>query len=179
MPSGLPPIGAEIPCRALAVDTPLQIRKTPLSVDFRGGWRHRVDVNPDAPIHSARLRLTGFRMTAEIPPLNGGAEGGAITIEQNDVDADPGSLLRLTQQFPPRYECLLALDTCTMTIDQPGSEPLLLTPKGQFLLVAQLTQYPPRGDQYQLKNPVDFTEPDEPDTVVATLQKFPAKAGGL
>ncbi|MEU1408378.1 hypothetical protein ABZ471_39820 [Streptomyces sp. NPDC005728] len=176
----LPPIGAEIPCSALAINTPLQIRNKLVSVDFRGGWKHRVDVNPDDPINSVRLRLIGFRMTAELPALDeGGAEGGTITIEQNDVDVDPASLLRLMQQFPPRYECTLVMSPCTMVIDQPGSEPLTLSTKDTFTLTTQLTQYPPRGDLFQLKKPVDFVAPDKPDIVVATIQKFPVKAGGL
>lgn len=51
--------------------------------------------------------------------------------------------------------------------------------KGKFVLVAQLTQYPPRGDLFQLENPVDFIEVDKPDVVVGQLQKFPVKVGGL
>ncbi|MEU2625246.1 hypothetical protein ABZ642_45365 [Streptomyces sp. NPDC007157] len=176
----LPPIGAEIPCSSLAINTPLQIRNKLVSVDFRGGWKHRVDVNPNDPVNSVRLRLVGFKMAAELPALEGGgAEGGTITIEQNDVDVDPASLLRLTQQFPPKYECALVLSPFTMTIDQPGSEQLVLSTKDTFTLISQLTQYPPRGDLFQLQKPVDLVAPDKPDTVVATIQKFPAKAGGL
>ncbi|MGW2683609.1 hypothetical protein ACWC6I_10705 [Streptomyces sp. NPDC001414] len=118
-------------------------------------------------------------MSSELPPQDGEAEGGTITIEQNDVDVDADSLLKLTQQFPPRYECILVMDPCTMTIDQPGKEPMVLVSQGKFQLVGQLTQYPPRGDLFQLRNPVDFVRPDKPDTVVATLQKFPVKVGGL
>ncbi|KUN41364.1 hypothetical protein AQJ27_39600 [Streptomyces olivochromogenes] len=66
-----------------------------------------------------------------------------------------------------------------MTIDQPGSEPLVLSTKDTFTLISQLTQYPPRGDLSQLQKPVDFVELDKPDTVVATIQKFPVKSGGL
>ncbi|MGW7545202.1 hypothetical protein ACWGKQ_29455 [Streptomyces sp. NPDC054770] len=176
----LPPIGAEIPCSSLAINTPLQIRKKLVSVDFRGGWKHRVDVNPNDPMNSVRLRLVGFKTSAELPALDdGGAEGGSITIEQSDIDVDSASLLRLTQQFPPKYECSLVLSPCTMVIEQPGSEPLVLTTKNRFTLVGQLTQYPPRGDLFQLQQPVDFVDLEDPDTVVATIQKFPAKVGGL
>src|SRR5438094_10317009 len=47
--TGLPPIGAEIPCSCLAINTPLRIRTALVSVDFRGGIRVRVDVHPDDP----------------------------------------------------------------------------------------------------------------------------------
>lgn len=175
----LPPIGAEIPCSSLAVNTPMQIGTRLVSADFRGGFKHRVDVNPDDPINSVRMRLVGLKYTAELPAADGEAAGGTVTIEQNDVDVDPKSLLRLTQQSPPQYECLLDLGTCTLTIEGPDEEPLVLTPKGEVTLVGKLTQYPPRGDLFQLKNPVDFVDPAKPDDVAVVLQKFPAKAGGL
>ncbi|MYV97881.1 hypothetical protein [Streptomyces sp. SID3343] len=49
------PIGAEIPCSSLAVNTTLQIGTNTVSVDFRGGLKHRVDVNPDDPTNSVRM----------------------------------------------------------------------------------------------------------------------------
>ncbi|MFC3452679.1 hypothetical protein [Amycolatopsis speibonae] len=189
--TGLPPIGAEIPCSCLAINTPLQIRTSLVSVDFRGGIKVRVDVNPDDPVNSVRLRVVGHRVSAELPGGDGQDQGGTITIEQNDVDVDAKSLLRLTQRFPPRYEQVMVL-SFTMTIDQPESllrragirsskayEPLVLTTKDPALLVGKLTQFPPRGDLYRLQNPVDLVLPDDPDTIIATIQKFPVKVGGL
>jgi hypothetical protein len=189
-PGGLPPIGAEIPCSCLAINTPLQIRTALVSVDFRGGIKVRVDVNPDDPYNSVRLRVVGHRVSAELP---GGddKQGGTITIEQNDVDVDAKSLLTLTQKFPPKYEQIMVL-SFIMTIDQPEKvlraagiksskayEPLVLTTKNPAQLVGQLTQFPPRGDLYRLQNPVDLVLPDDPDTTIATIQKFPVKVGGL
>ncbi|MFZ3573834.1 hypothetical protein ACOKM5_43450 [Streptomyces sp. BH097] len=49
-----------------------------------------------------------------------GGDGGVITIEQNDVDMDAASLLKLTQRFPPKYEEAPVL-SFTMTLDQPDS----------------------------------------------------------
>lgn len=190
--TGLPPIGAEIPCSCLAINTPLQIRTALVSVDFRGGIKVRVDVNPDDPINSVRLRVVGHRVTAELPGGDSAEQGGGtITIEQNDVDVDAKSLLKLTQKFPPRYEQTMVL-SFTMTIDQPDGllrragirsrkayEPLVLTTKEPGMLVGQLTQFPPRGDLYQLQNPIDLVLPDDPDTTIASIQKFPVKVGGL
>ncbi|MFD2467414.1 twin-arginine translocation signal domain-containing protein [Amycolatopsis silviterrae] len=190
--TGLPPIGAEIPCSCLAINTPLQIRTSLVSVDFRGGIKVRVDVNPDDPVNSVRLRVVGHRVSAELPGGDGADQGGGtITIEQNDIDVDAKSLLKLTQRFPPRYEQIMVL-SFTMTIDQPDGllrragiqsrkayEPLVLTTKDPALLVGKLTQFPPRGDLYQLQNPVDLILPDDPDTTIATIQKFPVKVGGL
>ncbi|MET7899821.1 hypothetical protein [Streptomyces mirabilis] len=174
----LPPIGAEIPCSMLAINTPLQIRTSLVTVDFRGGIKHRVDVNPNDPINSVRMRTVGFKISAELPGENG--DSGTITIEQNDVDVEAKSLLRMTQNFPPKYENIMVLDF-TMVIQQPGngSEPLILTTKDPAKLIGTLTQYPPRGDLYQLQNPVDLVDLENPDTVVATIQKLPVKIGGL
>jgi hypothetical protein len=187
--AGLPPIGAEIPCSCLAINTPLQIRTSQVAVDFRGGIKVRVDVNPDDPVNSVRLRVVGHKVSAELPgPLAG---GGSVTIEQNDVDVDPKSLLRLTQHFPPRYEQIMVL-SFTMVIEQPAAmlrmagirssrayEPLILTTKDPAKLIGKLTQFPPRGDLYQLQNPVDLIDLENPDVTVATIQKFPVKVGGL
>lgn len=187
----LPPIGAEIPCSCLAINTPLQIRTSLVTVDFRGGIKVRVDVNPNDPINSVRLRVVGHKVSAELPSTHSSQGGGSITIEQNDVDVDAKSLLRLTQQFPPRFEQTMVL-SFTMVIDQPQEmlrmagirsskayEPLILTTKNPAQLVGQLTQFPPRGDLYQLQNPVDLIDLENPDVTVATIQKFPVKVGGL
>ncbi|MDH6134042.1 hypothetical protein P3T37_003441 [Kitasatospora sp. MAA4] len=75
----------------------------------------------------------------------------------------------------------------TMVIEQPQGlgqdrskrEPLILTTKDPAMLIGQLTQFPPKGDLYQLQNPVDLVDLENPDTVVATITKFPVKVGGL
>ncbi|WP_410593705.1 hypothetical protein [Amycolatopsis sp. lyj-23] len=179
----LPPVGAEIPMSILALNTPVQIRSSLVTVDFRGGIKVRVDVNPDDPVNSRRLRIVGFKVSGELPGGDRGGfrrSGGTITLEQDDVDVDAPSLLRRTQQFPPRYEQIMVL-SFTMTVDQPDArrEPLVLVTKNPAQLVGRLTQFPPRGDLYQLQNPVDLVLPDEPDTTTATIQKFPAKLGAL
>ncbi|WP_406451165.1 hypothetical protein OH768_07125 [Streptomyces sp. NBC_01622] len=116
---------------------------------------------------------------------SGRTPGGSITIEQNDADVDPKSLLRLTQAFPPKYEQIMVL-SFTMVIEQPtdnkaraAREPLILTTKDPAKLIGSLTQFPPKGDLYQLQNPVDLVDLEHPDTVVATIEKFPVKVGGL
>ncbi|KAF9367620.1 hypothetical protein CPB97_005500, partial [Podila verticillata] len=160
----------------LAINIPLTIRGSSVSVDFRGGIKQRVDVNPDDPINSVWLCTVGFKMSAELPGSEGGT-GGTITIEQNDVNVDPKSRLWLTQQFPLKYEAVYILKF-TMVIDSPdvssgNSEPLLLTTKDPMKLIGMITQYPPRGDLYQLQNPMHLIDLENPDMIVATLEKFP------
>jgi hypothetical protein len=76
----------------------------------------------------------------------------------------------------------------TMVIDQPdasnaharaGYEPLVLTTKDPAKLIGTLTQFPPRGDLYQLQNPVNLVDLENPNVTVATIEKFPVKVGGL
>lgn len=156
---------------ALARDVPVVVQGHRTQLDFRGGIKVRVEVNPDDPINSVRLRVIGFKMTADGPDR----AGGTITIEQNDVDVNPQSLLRLTQRFPPRYEQIMVLDF-TMTIDQPErrvDELLVLTTKDPAKLIGNLTQFPPKGDLYQLQNPVDLIDLENRDSTIATILKFP------
>ncbi|WP_205215191.1 hypothetical protein [Amycolatopsis albispora] len=173
---GLPPIGAEIPCSTLALNTPLRLRDTLVSVDFKGGIKFRVEFNPEDPYNSVRLRVIGFRAAAELPET----EGGTVTLDQEDVDVDAKSLLTLKNRFPPRYEQTTVLNF-TMTVDTGARthEPLVLTTKEPAQLIGRLTQFPPRGDLYRLQNPVDLVLPDNPDTTIATIERFPVKIGGL
>ncbi|MCX5096591.1 hypothetical protein OOK36_49335 [Streptomyces sp. NBC_00365] len=120
----------------------------------------------------------GFKINADLPGEN--RDSGSITIEQNDVDVDAKSLLRVTQSFPPKFEHIMVPDFA-MAIEQPGNgdEPLVLTTKNPAKLIGTLTQYPPRSDLYQLQNPVELIDLENPDIVVATIQKLPVKIGGL
>ncbi|WP_234343292.1 hypothetical protein [Streptomyces sp. WM6372] len=178
MPAGLPPIGAEIPCSSLAVNTPLRIKDVPVTVDFRGGIKYRVDVNPNDPVNSVRMRIVGHKMTAQLQGEDGTSEG-TITFEQNDIDVDPKTILRLTQQFPPRYE-FREVTSFTMTIEQPGSETMVLTTKEPMVCLGDLTQFPPRGDLFRLEKPVELVDAEaDPDKVLAVIEKLPIKVGGL
>ncbi|WBB57675.1 hypothetical protein O7599_18480 [Streptomyces sp. WMMC500] len=175
---GLPPIGAEIPQSMLAADTPMLIGEELVSVDFRGGIRQRADVNPADPINSVRMRTVGFRVTADLPSADGAESPGTITLEQSDVDVEAESTLTRTQQFPPRYEQRDVIPF-TAAIEREGSDPVVLEARKPMVLLGRLTQFPPRGDLYQLAEPVELVDPENPETVVAVLEKFPAKRGGL
>ena len=132
------------------------------------------------------LRLHGTEACDSGSDQTRAASGGSITIEQNDVDIDPKSLLRITQNFPPKFEQIMVL-SFTMVIEQPQAmgparaayEPLILTTKDPAKLIGSLTQFPPKGDLYQLQNPVDLIDLENPDTVTATVKQFPVKVGGL
>jgi hypothetical protein len=158
----------------LAINTPLTIRDEFVRVDFHGRFNQRVDVNPEDPYNSVGLRVMGFRMSGN---LDGGNQSGSITIEI-DVDVDPKSTLRQIKDFPPLYENRYVLPFA-MTIARPDTEQLLLMTKSPAILSGRITQFPPKADLYQLENPVDLAAPDDPDTTVVTIHKFPVKLGGL
>ncbi|MFJ1548093.1 hypothetical protein [Streptomyces sp. NPDC088246] len=174
MSNGLPPIGAEIPCSAIAINTPMKVNGVPVSVDFSGGRKYRVDVNPGDE-SSVRMRIVGHKMHEGGPR----EQNPDFAFEQNDVDVDSPSILRLTQKFPPRYE-FREVTSFTMTIDRPeDDEPIVLVTKEPMVLIGQLTQFPPRGDLFQLEKPVELINEDDPTKVVAVIEKFPVKIGGL
>ncbi|MFI6048390.1 hypothetical protein ACIA8C_42730 [Nocardia sp. NPDC051321] len=168
----LPPIGAEIPSSMIAIDSALEYNGQTYTLDFKGGINQRVDVNPEDPANSVRLRTIGFRVAAEVP------DGGTVTLEQNDVDTDPQSNLRLTQKFPPSYEERDVI-SISAEIELPGQKPVTVQAKAPMILTAKLTRHPARGDRYRLEKPVDLVDPDQPNTVVARLTKFDSQRGGL
>ncbi|MFB6878532.1 hypothetical protein [Streptomyces sp. NPDC056323] len=97
-----------------------------------------------------------------------------------DVDVDAHTILRLTQQFPPKYE-FREVTTFTMTTDQAGNGdgPLILTTKEPMVLIGQLPQFPPRDDLCQLEKPVELVDPEDSAKVLAVIEKLPVKVGGL
>ncbi|MEV8438642.1 hypothetical protein AB0425_14785 [Actinosynnema sp. NPDC051121] len=187
----LPKIGVEIPCSCLALNTPMTIGTSLFTLDFKGGIKIRVEVNPGEPLNSVRLRVVGHKISAELPANDGTDEVTTVTIEQNDIDVDAKSVLRLVSKFPPKFEQLMVL-SFTMTIDNPGavlrsagirttvpSEPLVLSTKNPVQLASKLTKFPPKGDLYKLENPMELVLPDNPDTTIVKIDTFPVKVGGL
>ncbi|UJW30453.1 hypothetical protein L3Q67_35440 [Saccharothrix sp. AJ9571] len=179
--AGVPPVGAEFTLGLIAENSGLRIGNTDVQTDFRGEVAFRAEASPDDnPATSVRLRMLGLRMSGELP---GGAsrQSGAIVIEQQDAEVAAQSSLKLTQPFPQRYEQTMVL-SFTMKIVQPGAridQPLVLTTKEPAVLVGHISQFPPKGDLYQLQNPVDLVLPGDPGTTIATIQAFPVRVGGL
>jgi hypothetical protein len=189
----LPKIGVEIPCSCLAVNTPMTIGTSLFTLDFKGGIKIRVEINPNEPLNSVRLRVVGHKVSAELPADDslGGSQPTTITIEQNDMDIDAKSVLRLISKFPPKFEQLMVL-SFTMTIDNPGAvlqnagiqatvpdEPLVLSTKNPVQLTSKLTKFPPKGDLYKLTDPIELVLPDNPDTTIVRIDQFPVNVGKL
>ncbi|WP_378730715.1 hypothetical protein [Nocardia brasiliensis] len=168
----LPPIGAEIPSSMIAIDSAFEYNGQSYTLDFKGGIRQRVEADPGGPGNNVRLRTIGFGVKAELP------DGGTVTLEQDEVDIDSQSKLRLTQKFPPSYEERDVI-SISAKIELPDQEPVAVRAKAPMILTAKLTRYPAQGERYMLEKPVDLVDPDQPNTVVARLTKFNSQRGAL
>ncbi|GAB3652866.1 hypothetical protein [Glycomyces tarimensis] len=163
------------------------------TADLEGNVDFRVaDADPLDP-WSMKLEISGFAMkstTAETPAAPvGPAEQdqglGEITIEQGDFETTPESLVKMISQSPPKWEQTMFLDF-TMTIERPPEtaaeqvrEPLVLSTKEPGKLIGQLDNFPPKGEIYQLENPIKLVIPDNPEETIAQIDKFPVKVGGF
>ncbi|MFJ6184226.1 hypothetical protein [Streptomyces sp. NPDC092295] len=169
----LPPIGAEILSSMLATDSLFEYGGTSYTVDFRGGIGQRVDVDPDDPVNSVRLRTVGFRVSAELPG------GGRVTLEQSDFDVDPKSVLRLASRVPPAFDENDVIPV-SATVELPGREPAVLTGVEPLRLsVTGLSRYPAKGDPYLMDRVLDFAHPDRPGTHAARLVTFDSERDAL
>lgn len=192
-----PPVGAEIPCSCLALNTPLRIQAATVTVDFRGEIRIRVEASNPLDPWSLRLKVIGHKVTAiddgQGKPGSRQQGLGEITIEQNDIEVTPDSLVQMVSTSPPKWEQTMFLNF-TMTIERPPAalmgralgvslnrapEPLVLSTREPGKLIGQLNSFPPKGELYQLQNPIDLILPDRPEEVIASIQQFPVKVGGL
>lgn len=165
----LPPIGLEIRCISYAFNVPLRVVALGIiTLDFRGGWRVRVEENIASDLGGVKLKVIGNEWTADSPVL------GQVTISQADIDTTPLSPLEIIGSSPV-YCNTMFLDF-TVTFEKPpgGGPPLMLAnTKTATLLNDHLRNFPPEGDVYQLQEPVDLAPAGNSDQVLAQLQQFP------
>ncbi|MCC3764516.1 hypothetical protein K3N28_15745 [Glycomyces sp. TRM65418] len=139
------------------------------------------------------MKITGFSATSEgtAAPTDSAEQDqglGEITLEQGDFETTPDSLVKMLSQSPPQWEQTMFLDF-TMTIERPPEqlialagrteEPLVLSTKEPGKLIGQLDNFPPKGEIYQLENPIKLVIPDDPENTIAQIDKFPVKVSGL
>lgn len=172
--SPFPPIGAEIPTALQARDSHLSYKGDLFSVDFRGDMKTRIEVNLADPSNSVATRVTGFNVSAK---SDADSEVASVDLEQSDRTAPDGTLT-LTQELPPKFQHREYIPLKATFTDHDGTDTVLES-KEPMVLLGSLTQFPPRGELYRLEKPVDFVDPAHPDSVVATLEKFPVRRGGL
>ena len=166
----LPPIGAEIPCSMLAINAKLEFKGKTLELDFRGGIKQRIDVNPNDPINSVKLRTVGFRVSAQLD------DGMTVSIEQNDVDVDPQSSLRTTQSFP-KFEQRDVLTFTAVFEQKSGDEPVILTTKNPMVLVRAAHPVPAQGRPLPARSPGRVDRPRKPGHRRRPPAVLPLQAG--
>ncbi|WP_159397065.1 hypothetical protein [Sorangium cellulosum] len=140
-----------------------------ITLDFKGGWRVRVESNLAGGLGGVKLKVIGNEWSADSPVL------GKVTISQADIDITPLSLLEVLSHQPPRYRNTMFLDY-TVTIEKPpgGGPPLVLSnTKTARMINDNLSVFPPQGSVYQLQDPVDLAPVGAPNQVIAQLLQFP------
>ncbi|WP_030390125.1 hypothetical protein [Streptomyces sp. NRRL S-241] len=170
--AALPGIGVEVPTTMTAVDVPLEVDGVLVKVNLQGRMRQRTEALPgESPNQAVRLRTIAFHLEGET------ADGGLrVMFDLDGADASPASTLRVRSNFPPSLEetDVVAL---VATIRRAGQPEIALHSVHPAVLTATLSVFPPRGDDYQLENPVDFVVPGTA-TPVARLLALPARRGG-
>ncbi|MFF3677443.1 hypothetical protein ACFYYS_26120 [Streptomyces sp. NPDC002120] len=168
----LPAVGVEVPTNVVAVDVPLEVDDVLVKVNLRGAMRQRVELDPNEnPTVAVRLRTTEFH-------LEGTTADGQLGVKFDLAGPDqaPASTLRVEQVFPPRIRETDVIPL-TLTIERTGQPTITLSSVHPAILTATLLDFPPRGDAYELANPVDFVTPGT-TTTVARLLALPAQRGG-
>jgi hypothetical protein len=122
-----------------------------------------------AGLGGVRLRVIGNEWSAESAVL------GTITISQADIDVTPLSLLEIIHNGPTVFRNTMFLDW-TVTVEKPpGGGPSLVfsNTKTVTLINDNLVNFPPRGDVFQLQEPIDLAPVGTPGQVVARLLQLP------
>lgn len=163
------PIGLEIPCSGYAVAAPVKVPTLgTVNLDFRGGIKVRVEADMPGGLGGRKLKVIGAEWRADHPVL------GEVVITQRISDA-PLSTLEVTGANPPQERNVIFLDL-TMTIEKwPGGGPTrsLYNPKSFTLHKDALNGFPPQGEVYQLREPVDFMLEGTTTGAVVQFLAFP------
>ncbi|MEO5727341.1 MAG: hypothetical protein ABI134_31490 [Byssovorax sp.] len=153
-----------------AVNVPLNVNVLGIVIlDFKGGFKVRVDGYTDAGLGGAKLKIIGYEMSADSPVL------GNVTLSQADIDTTPVSTLELLSESPVMFRNTFFHDF-TLTIEKPpgGGPPMVLSNTRTVALGHdKLPVFPPQGQVYQLQQPVDFAPVGSPNQVFVTLLQLP------
>ncbi len=172
------------PASGSMITLPEQVRGVVLSCD---GHQYTVDlagagqmILGKAVAHGDETRVP---VTTEVESLIGySADFGEVSAAETAplhgelVQSATGSE---TDTMPMELTITIGRNPCQQTETHAVREPLILTTKDPAKLIGSLTQFPPKDDVYQLQNPIDLIDLDNPDVTVATIDRFPVKVGGL
>jgi hypothetical protein len=177
---GIPAPGTEVTLTERATGVDLVCAGAHHTVDLAGSSAIRIGSTHITEGHPVvELETDAEDLTGSSPQL------GAVTVAETAPADGDITEQSADQPFPAtaalglQLKITLEMNPCTSPTGRRAYEPLILTTKDPAQLIGTLTQFPPKGDLYQLQNPVDLFGLDNPDTVVATIQKFPVRVGGL
>ncbi len=142
-------------------------------LDFKGRIRERVEATSSSGLAGVSVKVVGFEVSATDADL------GLVTISQRDGAAAPGEVV-LIRDAPRAYRHTVRVNV-GLSIETPpgGGEPLLLhSIQALTYLHPSVRFYPPRGDTYQIAEPLEFALPDNPGRVLATLERYSVAVGG-
>lgn len=174
-------VGAEAPAAAQDAMTQLSLQTEGAVVEY-GGQQYRFGLDGSMALEQAELPGS-FRSNVESLRMAGQNEHlGQIKVEIDEQGMEPTSTFqpgltggKHTIELPLR----ITISRPPADGDKSAREPLVLAAKEPGQLVGQIGSFPPNGELYKLQNPIDLVLPDNPDEVVASLDKFPVKVGGL
>jgi hypothetical protein len=165
----LPSVGVEVESDCRVSGAAVTLRSKPVLVDFGGECRIAVEAGDGAD--AVATRLTGLRLTGELPDAGGPEDGGTIVLELDEAAANTETgLLRPLPDVPSRFANDL-VGACALTVHQPDST-VRAVARNPVRLSAARTAFPPSGDEYRLVEPVDFTLPEAPDVTIARVEEL-------
>ncbi|MCS7477638.1 hypothetical protein ACFFQW_26655 [Umezawaea endophytica] len=156
-----PGTGSKLTCRASDVE--ITLRSKPVVVDFTGTCVLTAETDsPDA------VRLTGLRLVANLPDAGGPEDGGTVTLEQDDVEAD--GVLRPLRDSPSRFANDLVI-TLGATVDQPDGVVRAVAGNAVEFSTAGASS-PSATGHYELLEPVDLVLPDNSEVTIAHIDSL-------
>lgn len=147
---------------------------------LKGKATFEVESNKGDP-SSVQTKIREFYLTS--PAKQGGV---TIAVEPANRNVKDRSVLRHNRSESPKLQHTLKVPL-NITVRYPEvlglpadtEEPLTLKAEEAAILVGTLSDFPPRGARYKLKETAELSLPGQPGNDLATIVKFPVKVEGF
>ncbi|MFS8096935.1 hypothetical protein LFM09_07315 [Lentzea alba] len=144
---------SEIALRCRAEGTEVTLRAKTMVLDFVGECRLERGSNT--------LRLTGFKLVAELPDAGGAEDGGTVELEQaGTVTARPQGGGRVA------YDLMVPLSA---TVTQPGGL-IQLDASAPARWRVTTAAFPPQGEFELTGDTIDFVLPESPESATLVVR---------
>ncbi|MBV8822781.1 MAG: hypothetical protein JO125_00995 [Chloroflexi bacterium] len=166
-------------CSAQAVE--LVVSGVDYLADFQGNLKVLLDPNKLTQFLSGAISLVPLLIQEHVS--NGvGAIIGPITVVKDPNREPPQSTLTSPtpgQPFPAIQEMVVNIHVTIPNL-LPGitlQNKIPTNPGPPILRNGNVTGFPPKGDLYNLSEPIDLEDVNNPGPVLATIKTFPVKVG--